>query len=113
MREALMRVEIQLQIQRRSYRPRRRDDFTEILIELGARKNLHDVARQLRGIGLPLFAQIPAGQLVLPRMILKLGDGALVDSLNLGSHVVLLQERSKGVVQSGIGRVAVDLAAIN
>src|SRR5580700_6854763 len=112
MREALVRIEIQLQIKRRSDGPRRSDDFTEVFIELRSGKNLHDIARQLRHIVLPLLAQIPAGELVLPRMILELGYRALVDGLNLRAQVILFEERGHGVEQSRIGRVAVDLAAI-
>ncbi len=58
-------------------------------------------------------AQIPARELVLPGVILKLRDGALIDGLDFRAHVVLFQERGHGVVQSRIGGVAIDLAPVN
>ena len=52
-------------------------------IQLGARKNLNDVVRDLRNIRRPPLPQIPASQLVLPRVIRKLRDRALIGLLQI------------------------------
>ena len=107
MREAAVRVEVELEVLLRPVGM----DVAKVLFELGAVEDVHDLAGE-QGEGLAaLAAEVEAGELVIKAGGIEAGDGALVDLLLLRVEVVLLEERGNAFVEERVVGVAVELAA--
>ena len=107
-----MRVQIQLQIERRSHGRCWSITSRKYASSSVPEKILHHVARDACQIGLAPLPQIPTRQFVLPGMILKLRDGALIGLLDLRARAGSAPETPPARHISRIRGIAIDLAPI-
>ncbi len=83
----------------------------EILLQLGARENVHHLFGELLEAGCLAMAQVPASQLVVPGEARELLDRAAVDLVDPGVELVLVDECGQARVEAGVVGIAVQLAA--
>ena len=84
----------------------------EVLFEFGAGEGGCSVAGVGVKLGCHLLAEEEAGELVGPRFIRELLDGAAVGGFHFAGDFVLFEEGGEAFVEAGIIGVAIDLAAV-
>ena len=106
-REALVSVEVELQVELRPAAV----DVAEVGFEFGAVEGVDDLTGEGGEVLLALLTNVEARELVVEGGAREAGDGAAVDLFLLGGEVVLLEEVGEADVEEWVVGVAVELAA--
>src|SRR5271165_416264 len=79
----------------------------EVTFKVGPAEAVDRLATQLLEFGVLSVTQVEAGELVVPRSVIKAGNGAAVHFFLLGAEAVLIEKHRETFVETGIIGIAV------